>query len=116
MSNVVLKAPTAPFVAGLRTPAGTLDLSRKGEQAITVRVELAEVWDVVRMTVSPNEPVVTIKRAALEQLGAADERPEEYVMKLRGWEVLDEGESLTDAGAVNGSIFLLAHRRRRPVR
>ena len=29
---------------------------------------------------------------------------------------IDEGESLTDAGAVNGSIFLLAHRRRRPVR
>ena len=116
MSSIVGAGSTTPFVAGLRTPPGTLDLSRKGEQAITVRVELAEVWDTVRISVSPNEPVVTIKRAALEHLGAADEQPEEFVMKLRGWEVLDEGVTLTDAGAINGSIFLLAHRRRRPVR
>jgi hypothetical protein len=42
--------------------------------------------------------------------------PEEFVMKLRGWEVLDESASLTDAGAIDGSIFLLTYRRRRPVR
>ena len=36
--------------------------------------------------------------------------------KLRGWEVLDEGASLADAGATDGSIFLLTHRRRRPVK
>ena len=116
MSNILRKESTTPFVAGLRTSPRMLDLSRQGEQAITVRVELAEVWDAVRIAVSPNEPVVTIKRAALEKLGAADEPAEEFVMKLRGWEVLDEGESLSDAGAINGSIFLLAHRRRRPVR
>jgi hypothetical protein len=116
VSGIVEKGSTTPFVAGLRTPPRAIDLSRKGEPAITVRVELAEVWDAVRITVSPNEPVVTVKRAALENLGAASEQPEEFVMKLRGWEVLDEGASLTDAGAVNGSIFLLAHRRRRPVR
>jgi hypothetical protein len=116
MSDIVQKTSTTPFVASLRTPPRTLDLSRAGEQAITVRVEMAEVWDAVRISVSPNEPVVTIKRAALEKLGAANELPEELVMKLRGWEVLDEGQSLTDAGAVNGSIFLLASRRRRPVR
>jgi hypothetical protein len=116
MSNVVQKRSTKPFVAGLRTPPGTLDLSRTGEPAITVRVEFAELWDAVRMSVSPNEPVVTIKRAALEALGAGDEPTEEFVMKLAGWEVLDEGASVADAGAVNGSIFLLTHRRRRPVR
>ena len=76
----------------------------------------AELWDAVRIAVSPNEPVVTVKRAALEALAPADEQPEEFVMKLRGWEVLDEGSSLVDAGATNGSIFLLTHRRRRPVR
>jgi hypothetical protein len=116
MSNVIQKGSTTPFVAGLRTPPRTLDLSRPGEHVITIRVELAEVWDALRISASPNEPVVTIKRAALEQLGASDEPAEEFVMKLRGWEVLDEGASLTDAGATNGSIFLLAHRRRRPVR
>lgn len=116
MSAIVQKTSTTPFVAGLRTPPRTIDLARKGEPALTVRVEIAELWDAVRISASANEPVVTIKRAALEALAAADERPEEFVMKLRGWEVLDEGASLADAGAVNGSIFLLIHRRRRPVR
>jgi hypothetical protein len=116
MSAMVEKQRTTPFVAALRTSPAVLDLSRNGEQAITVRVELAELWNAVRILVSPNEPVVTIKRAALERMAAAEERPEEFVIKLRGWEVLDEGESLTDAGAVDGSIFLLTHRRRRPVR
>jgi hypothetical protein len=116
MSAIVQKGATTPFVAGLRTRSRTIDLARKGEQAILIRVELAELWDAVKISASPNEPVVTIKRAALEAMAAADEQPEEFVIKLRGWEVLDEGASLADAGAVNGSIFLLSHRRRRPVR
>jgi hypothetical protein len=116
MSAIIHKETTTPFVAGLRTRSRTIDLARKGEQAILVRVELAELWDAVRISASPKEPVVTIKRAALEAMAAAEEQPEEFVMKIRGWEVLDEGASLEDAGAVNGSIFLLTHRRRRPVR
>ena len=116
MSAIIQKESTTPFVASLRTSPRVLDLSRKGEAAITIRVEMAELWDAIKILVSPNEPVVTVKRAALETMAAADERPEEFVIKLRGWEVLDEGESLTGAGAVNGSIFLLTHRRRRPVR
>jgi hypothetical protein len=116
MSAIVKKEPAAPFVTGLRSRPRTIDLARKGEAAITVRVEMAEVWDTVRVTVSPNEPVVTVKRAALDALSAASDRPEEFVIKLRGWEVLDEGASLGDAGALDGSIFLLANRRRRPVK
>jgi hypothetical protein len=115
MNAIVRKDSTTPFVAGLRTAPRTLDLARAGEQSIAVRVEIAELWDAVRIAASPNEPVVTIKRAALDAL-AGTEQPEDFVIKLRGWEVLDEGASLTDAGAVNGSIFLLEHRRRRPVR
>ena len=116
MSAIIRKESTTPFVAGLRVQPRTIDLSRKGEQAITIRVEFAELWDAVRIRVSPNEPVVSAKRAALDALAPRSERPEEFVIKLRGWEVLDEGESLSDAGALDGSIFLLTHRRRRPVR
>jgi hypothetical protein len=113
--TAIVGKDSGPFVTRLRT-AMMLDLSRKGEQAITIRVELAEMWDVVRVSVSPNEPVVTVKRAALEAMGSGDEPAEEFVIKLRGWEVLDEGASIADAGAIDGSIFLLTHRRRRPVR
>lgn len=116
MSAIIRKASTTPFVAGLRTRPKALDLSRKGEAAITVRVQIAELWDAVRVAASPNEPVVSVKRAALEAVGMGAEQPEEFVVKLRGWEVLDEGASLIDAGALDGSIFLLTHRRRRPVR
>ena len=107
-----------PFVARLRTGGGRkpIDLSRGAADSITVRVEIPEVWDAVRITTSANEPVVSIKRAALEALAPADERGDEYVIKLRGWEVLDEALSLSDAGAINGSIFLLTHRRRRAVK
>ena len=116
MSALVQKSSTTPFVGSLRSRPRTMDLSRKGEAAITVRVQLAELWDALRIVVSPNEPVVTVKRAALEALGGADEPTEEFMIKLRGWEVLDEGASVADAGATDGSIFLLTHRRRRPVR
>ncbi len=109
-------ATRAPFVTGLRSREGTIDLSRAGETSITIRVEMPDVWDVVRVKASPNEPVVTVKRAALDALGIDAPMPEEFVMKLRGWEVLDESASLTDAGAIDGSIFLLTYRRRRPVR
>ena len=116
MSAIVQRNPDAPFVTGLRSRHGTIDLSRPGEPAITIRVEMAEVWDTVRIATSSNEPVVTVKRAALDALFPSAERPEEFVMKLRGWEVLDEGASLGDTGAVDGSIFLLTHRRKRPVK
>ncbi len=126
MTAVVKPASPAPFVTELRSRAGTIDLSRRGEPSITVRVEVPDVWDVVRVKASPNEPAVTVKRAVLDAFGldaqlalrsASDGgMPEEFVLKLRGWEVLDESASLTDAGAIDGSIFLLTYRRRRPVR
>lgn len=116
MTAVARPASKAPFVTGLRSRTGTIDFARAGEPSITIRVEMPDVWDVVRAKASPNEPVVTIKRAALDAFGVEAGMPEEFVMKLRGWEVLDESASLTDAGAIDGSIFLLTSRRRRPVR
>jgi hypothetical protein len=116
MSTVVKKESTSPFVLGLRTRSAGVNLARTGEPSIKVRVQSAELWEAVTISASPNEPVVSIKRAALDAMGLSTEHPEEFVVKLRGWEVLDEGASLADAGAIDGSIFLLTHRRRRPVR
>jgi hypothetical protein len=108
---------TEPFVAQLRSRPGVLELASPGGPAITVRVEVPEVWDVVRVHASPDERVITLKRRALEVLLPGSElRDEEFVVKLHGWEVLDEGASLAAAGAVDGSIFLITHRLRRPVR
>lgn len=116
MKNLVPAKTTGHFVNSLRAGRETIDLSRAGEPSITVRVEMAEVWDTVRVAASPNEPVVSIKRAALDAMCPEAPMPEGFVMKLRGWEILDEGASLTDAEATDGSIFLLTYRRRRAVR
>ena len=83
---------------------------------MTVRVQMPEAWDVVRFAVTPTTSVMDLKLRALEELAAGTQFPEDYVLKLRGWEVLDEGAPLADVGVQDGSILLLTSRRKRPVR
>ena len=82
----------------------------------TVRVQMAEVWDAVRVSAPASEPVLAVKVAALEALFPRADYHDDYVVKLGGVEVLDENAPLREAGAQDGSIFLVASRRRRPVR
>ena len=105
-----------PFVAQLRARSTALQLVAPGAPSITVRIEMPEVWDTVKAEVSPNTPVRELKQRALEALYPVDEPAEEFLLKLRGWEVLNEDGSIADVGARDGSIFLLTHRRRRAVR
>ena len=105
-----------PFVSVLRTRAGIIELGAADEPRWTVRVQMPEVWDTIRVLAPPSEPIISMKVRALEALYPAAEFHENYVLKLRGWEVLDENASIESAGAANGSIFLLTYRFRRPVR
>ena len=108
---------TEPFVAQLRARGNTIELASPDGPVVTVRVEMPEVWDVVRVHASPDERAITVKRRALEALLPGSElHDEDYVLKLNGWEVLDESASLAATGAVDGSIFLVTNRRRKPVR
>ena len=107
---------TAPFVAELRSRPDIIRVGDAGTDALTIRVEMPEVWDVVRMVAPGDAPVLTVKTRALETLFPEAVHHEDFVLKLRGWEILDEGASLTQAGIVNGSILLLTFRRRRAVR
>ncbi len=106
---------TAPFVTTLRSRAQTIRVGNATANVVTLRVEIPELWDVVRVETSLGEPVLAVKNAALAVLvPKADQRA--FVIKLRGFEVMNESASLADAGAQDGSIFLLTHRRRRPVK
>ena len=106
-----------PFTASLRTKgADSVRLGSPDAKAITVRVEVPEVWDVVTVHAPAAESVLSVKLAALRSLYPDIDYPDNWVIKLGGFEVLDEGASLAEAGAVDGSIFLLTGRRRRPVR
>ena len=100
----------------LRTRGDVIQMAAAGSASIMVRVEMPEVWDVVAVAVSPDEPVLGVKVRALAALYPSGDFHDEFVMKLRGFEVLDENASLASVGAVDGSIFLLTYRRRRPVR
>ena len=105
-----------PFVAQLRSRPGIVRLGTDGQPRITLRVQLAEAWDTVRIETPPNEPVAAVKGAALAAFRPNEDQSEAFVMKLNGFEVLDENVSVADSGASNGSTFLLSYRRRRPVR
>ena len=107
---------TAPFVTTLRSRRRTLRLAPEGQQAITVRVQMPDVWDVVRIEVLPTDQVLEVKKHALEALYPEYNVLDDFIVKLRGWEILDETRSLTDAGVIDGSILLVTFRRRRPVR
>lgn len=109
-----MSAPT-PFVAQLRARPEVIRLGTADEPVITVRVQVPEVWDTVRIDAPPSTPVLVLKERALETLMIGAEQAE-YVTKLRGFEVLDETASLSSAGVVTGSTLLVTSRRRRPVR
>lgn len=103
-------------INALRSRPGVVALGADSANAFTVRVQLPEVWDVVAVRCAADTSVGTLKRAALEAFGQILHPADEYVMKLRGIEVLDEGAPITVAGAREGSTFLLTYRYRRPVR
>lgn len=105
-----------PFVATLRSQPSVIRLATDGQPHLTLRVEMPEVWDVVRVEAPPATPVRALKRRTLEVLFPDYGDADAFVMKINGVAVRDEDVSVADAGARDGSIFLLTFRRRRPVR
>ncbi len=83
---------------------------------MNLRVQLLERWDRMDFDVKPETSVATLKRDALTAFGLTDAMPSDYVVKLRGWEVLGEQESVAESGARDGSTYLISYRRRRAVR
>ncbi len=111
---------TAPatVVNSLRAPEGVLAIGdvTASPTVITMKVTMSDLWETIAVRCEGDTPVSALKRAALEAFNQPTHYAEDYVLKLRGFEVLDETAPVTVAGAREGSTFLLAHRRRRPVR
>jgi hypothetical protein len=106
----------SPFVASLRSRPGTIQIGDPSRPRITLRVEMPEVWDTVRVQAPTDEPISVVKERALSVLYPNGAGESDFVLKLNGYEVLDEDASIAATGAVDGSTFLLTFRRRRPVR
>ena len=110
---------TAPasVVNSLRTQNGVLAIGDHLDSptVITMKVTMPDLWETIAVRCEGDTPVSTLKRAALEAFNQPTHYPEDYVLKLRGFEVLDENASLADAGVRDGSTLLVTSRRRRPV-
>ena len=107
---------SVPFVTSIRTNGEVISLASGDEPVLHIRVQVADLWDSIRVDAPPTQPVALVKRAALEALYPAGADADEFVVRLHGFEILDEESSLASAGVRNGSILLLVSRRRRPVR
>ena len=100
----------------LRARKGVVALGAEGPGACTVRVQVPELWDTVAVRCAADTTCATLKQAVLDAFGERHHPVDEYVLKLRGFEVLDEAAAVTAAGAREGSTFLMTYRHRRPVR
>jgi len=86
-------------------------------ERFAVRVMVTDVWDQVFLAVEPTTTASDLKRQALTQaLKRVHVRPEDYVVKFRGAQVLDETTTLATLGAVANSAFIVLPARRQPVR
>jgi hypothetical protein len=82
-----------------------------------VRVMVTDVWDQVFLAVEPTTTVAELKRQALAQaLKRAPGRLEDYVVKFRGAQVLDESVTLLALGVVPNSALIILPARRQVVR
>lgn len=107
---------SAPFVSQLRAGHRTIAIAEPGAGAIAIRVEASDLWETVRVTVGSNSAVAEVKKRVVSALFPNEAVEDDFVLKLHGWDVLDARVTLAEAGVVDGSILLLAYRRRRAVR
>lgn len=106
----------AAFTNTLRAGTRVLRLGADGEARLAFRVQLQDAWETVGVEAPADTPVRVVKERVMALVLPATEEPEEFMVKLGGWEVLDENQSIASCGATNGSTFLVSGRRRRPVR
>lgn len=82
---------------------------------LPVRVMVEDAWDQVALDLPPATTVEEAKRRALKLTHVAGPA-EDYLVKFRGAEVLDESRTLEQTGVVPNASLIVLPRRRRPVR
>ena len=85
-------------------------------ERFAVRVMVTDVWDQVFLAVEPTTTVAELKRQALAQaLKRSNLQLDDYIVKFRGAQVLDEAVTLAALGAVANAPFVVLPARRQPV-
>ncbi len=107
---------TVPFVSEVRAAGDLIVIGGGNGSVLHLRVQAAELWDTLRVDAAGSASVESVKKAALEVFFPMGADAGEFVVKLRGFEILHEEETLEASGAKDGSTLLIERRRRRPVR
>jgi hypothetical protein len=111
-----MTTPTpTPFVNSLRAGGAPFTLGTATNQMLHLRAQVLEAWDAIRIDANPSASVKSLKQLALRQLYPDSHHEDDYVVKLHGFEILDEDAPISSTPARNGSTFLITDRRRRPV-
>jgi hypothetical protein len=106
---------TTPFVNGIRAQGDPLKLGSGSGSVLHLRAQVLEAWDAIRIDADPSASVRSLKDLALKELYPDVRGNDEFMVKLHGFEILDENAPISSTAARNGSIFLITDRRRRPV-
>jgi hypothetical protein len=107
---------SVPFVSELRTSDDVVTLGNGDADTLHLRVQVAELWDALRVDAPASTPVEAVKKAALDRFFPDGAAVDDFVVKLRGFEILEEMETLAASGVRDGSTLLVSRRRRRPVK
>jgi len=107
--------PQTPFVNSLRTRGDAFKLGSASNQVLHLRAQVLEAWDAIRIDANPSASVRSLKELALRELYPDVQSADDYVVKLHGFEILDEDAPISSTPARNGSTFLIADRHRRAV-
>jgi len=103
------------FVNGLRVRGEPFKLGSGAGDALHLRAQVLEAWDAIRVDADPSASVKSLKELAVKELYPDARSADEYVVKLNGFEILDEAAPISSTAARSGSTFLITDRRRRPV-
>jgi len=103
------------FVNGLRVRGEPLKLGSGSGNVLHLRAQVLEAWDAIGIDADPSASVASLKQLALRELYPDVRHDDEFVVKLHGFEILDEAAPISSTAARNGSTFLITDRRRRPV-
>ncbi|HYU54051.1 MAG TPA: hypothetical protein VEK37_13955 [Gemmatimonadaceae bacterium] len=109
-----MTTPT-PFVSSVRTQGEPIKLGSQSGSVLHLRAQVLEAWDAIGIDADPSASVKSLKQLALKKLYPDGRDENEYVVKLHGFEVLEEDAPISSTAASNGSIFVITDRRRRPV-
>lgn len=82
---------------------------------LPIRVRVQDVWDDVVLDLPSGTPLAEVKRRALSQARLGTANPDDYMVKYRGGEVLEERNSLAAEGVTRNGALIVMRRRRQPV-